>query len=579
MAAKQPALSVDVGEGGAAAPRPHPQPQPEPEPDEHSSSKRKLDELFFQWLGQEETGVLIAAIVADIRSGKPLPLPSRGGAGSPLSPVSKLLSAHRDIGGDWSPGRHQPTTPPRSPKSPPGGAARGSATDGLPPASPRAAPASARPAAVIPQFYFPPGVAALPAAEEQRLRALADELFAAGADDRLGVDQLRDVAARVAGLPRFFAGKLIERLGQPGAGGAPEPTVAKADFVRFWETELKDASAGGRVFAALKRAGAAHVVPGDWHGVMQELLETHAGLDFLRDTTEFQARYVETVIARIFYTLDRRNLGRLGPREIERSELLAALKLVDTDDDINKETQFFSYEHFYVLYCKFWELDTDHDLEINRDELLRYGNHALTRRMVDRIFTQEPHKFQCATPNRMGYTDFVHFCLSEEDKTTDTSIEFWFRCCNLDNDGVITVFEMEHFYREQLYRMHCLNVEAVSIADLLCQLNDMMHPARDRHFTLADFKKMASRPMASHFFNALCNLNKFVAHETRDPHSIRLQRQAPPMSDWERFAQLEYVRMANEEEAEAQALEAEDFGGGDAGGHANIGGGAAEAPF
>ena len=37
--------------------------------------------------------------------------------------------------------------------------------------------------------------------------------------------------------------------------------------------------------------------------------------------------------------------------------------------------------------------------------------------------------------------------------------------------------------------------------------------------------------------------------------------------------------MANEEEAEAQALEAEDFGGGDAGGHANIGGGAAEAPF
>ena len=29
---------------------------------------------------------------------------------------------------------------------------------------------------------------------------------------------------------------------------------------------------------------------------------------------------------------------------------------------------------------------------------------------------------------------------------------------------------MEHFYREQLYRMHCLNVEAVSIADLLCQL-------------------------------------------------------------------------------------------------------------
>ncbi len=162
-------------------------------------------------------------------------------------------------------------------------------------------------------------------------------------------------------------------------------------------------------------------------------------------------------------------------------------------------------------------------LREHRDELLRYGNHALTRRMVDRIFTQEPRRFQCTTLNRMGYEDFVRkcircrlwrwqpcstiwsvlcgvrsqwtycvamavrirrarclgadFCLSEEDKTTDTSIEFWFRCCNLDNDGVLTLFEMEHFYREQLYRMHCLNVEAVPIADLLCQLYVFKHTA------------------------------------------------------------------------------------------------------
>jgi serine/threonine-protein phosphatase 2A regulatory subunit B'' len=58
-------------------------------------------------------------------------------------------------------------------------------------------------------------------------------------------------------------------------------------------------------------------------------------------------------------------------RDIQRSELLPALKLVDEDDDINKELRFFSYEHFYVIYCKFWELDSDHDLEISRDELLR----------------------------------------------------------------------------------------------------------------------------------------------------------------------------------------------------------------
>lgn len=50
--------------------------------------------------------------------------------------------------------------------------------------------------------------------------------------------------------------------------------------------------------------------------------------------------------------------------------------------------RYFSYEHFYVIYCKFWELDTDHDFLIDKENLIRYGNHSLTYRIVDRIFTQ-----------------------------------------------------------------------------------------------------------------------------------------------------------------------------------------------
>ena len=50
--------------------------------------------------------------------------------------------------------------------------------------------------------------------------------------------------------------------------------------------------------------------------------------------------------------------------------------------------RYFSYEHFYVIYCKFWELDSDHDFLIDKDDLLRYGNHALTYRIVERIFAQ-----------------------------------------------------------------------------------------------------------------------------------------------------------------------------------------------
>ena len=42
----------------------------------------------------------------------------------------------------------------------------------------------------------------------------------------------------------------------------------------------------------------------------------------------------------------------------------------------------------------------------------------------------------------MGYEDFVWFILSEEDKGHDLSLEYWFRCCDLDCDGALRSHEM-----------------------------------------------------------------------------------------------------------------------------------------
>lgn len=40
---------------------------------------------------------------------------------------------------------------------------------------------------------------------------------------------------------------------------------------------------------------------------------------------------------------------------------------------------------------------------------------------------QAPRKFSSGVSGKMGYEDFVWFILSEEDKTTDTALEYWFR--------------------------------------------------------------------------------------------------------------------------------------------------------
>jgi serine/threonine-protein phosphatase 2A regulatory subunit B'' len=75
-------------------------------------------------------------------------------------------------------------------------------------------------------------------------------------------------------------------------------------------------------------------------------------------------------------------------RELRRSDLLEALFALEREEDINRVSRYFSYEHFYVVYCKFWELDSDHDFSLDKNDLARYNNCALTYQIVERIFEE-----------------------------------------------------------------------------------------------------------------------------------------------------------------------------------------------
>lgn len=64
--------------------------------------------------------------------------------------------------------------------------------------------------------------------------------------------------------------------------------------------------------------------------------------------------------------------------------------------------------------------------------------------------------------------------LSEEDKTTKRSLEYWYKVIDLDGNGIITPYEMDYFYEEQVQRLQSLNHEPILFRDLLCQMNDMI---------------------------------------------------------------------------------------------------------
>lgn len=82
---------------------------------------------------------------------------------------------------------------------------------------------------------------------------------------------------------------------------------------------------------------------------------------------------------------------------------------------------------------------------------------------------------------------------------------------------------LQFFYSEQLHRMECLSQEPVLFEDVLCQMHDMIQPAKEGCFTLADLKR--HKQLAGTLFNMLFNLHKFIAFETRDPFLARQVRQ------------------------------------------------------
>ena len=55
---------------------------------------------------------------------------------------------------------------------------------------------------------------------------------------------------------------------------------------------------------------------------------------------------------------------------------------------------------------------------------------------------QAARPFASGVAGKMGYEDFVWFILSEEDKGNDLSLDYWFRCCDLDCDGALRSHEM-----------------------------------------------------------------------------------------------------------------------------------------
>lgn len=256
----------------------------------------------------------------------------------------------------------------------------------------------------VPVFY-------VPGKKNNHLRVISDddllskrlpeiEAFFKPFPAGIPIEKFVHVTKRLCGIPSFFnlplCKRINERFGDADAGIPPPRTIGRSGrhpsgvkiklkaFLKFWQAEVEPYDRIERFFRVIKRHDAEYIYKDDFIPFLQELLHFHPGLDFLEAHEEFQRKYALTVITRIFYTVNTSRSGKLSLREVRNSNLFNACMHVDEETDINRVVEYFSYEHFYVLYCKFFELDMDKDSKLTRADLVKYGEHSLSDAIVDR---------------------------------------------------------------------------------------------------------------------------------------------------------------------------------------------------
>ncbi|KNC97120.1 uncharacterized protein SPPG_07513 [Spizellomyces punctatus DAOM BR117] len=345
------------------------------------------------------------------------------------------------------------------------------------------------------------------------------------------------------GLPRYLNARMFQRMQcHPPSVTSVDAlehekglaAIAWSDFTRNWRKLYTkyDGNIDSLTFDLLLPTGQgrAYLVPADFEVVVREIIAAHPSFDFLRSSPIFQDRYVETVIARIFYIKPTPAKHRMTLREYRKIKFLDMLRGVENADTCLGLSMPppFSYKDFYVVYCRFWELDTDRDMLLTSADLERYSQGALTRlacrRAVDlygtRVVVHDPEEGIPDANVRKGnneesylveekaftFTDFVTFLLAVEDKTTHAAIEYWFHVLDLDQDGCLSLLELETMWAWQKNRL--LDFEAYNLVDFFSVLMDSLHGKASSApiITLSDLKRAPHA--ADMVFNLLFDARK-----------------------------------------------------------------------
>ncbi|KAI8640263.1 hypothetical protein BD408DRAFT_445275 [Parasitella parasitica] len=425
------------------------------------------------------------------------------------------------------------------------------------------------PSSTIPQFYFPK------VHKRTDDTALLMEKVKSVFQQHECMTELEfESVTTLCSLPRFMSLALFRAIDMLND---QNDQVTFEQFERSWpiliQEHIKKSSIDdihSLMYFILKKPELDCLTPDDFLPVLEDIVLNHPALQFLEDNITFQERYIETVICRLFYDANCIS-GRLTLESFKKSGIASILQ---------------SLTHSIDLYT------ANHDLTITETDLSNYNMGTLTRLAVERIIKvghiaafadtmviAEDDTAATAPstdpPVSLTYFDFIWFLLSENNVNINMlSIQYRFRCLDIDDDGVLSSYELAQFWQDQTIKQHFYGSthtdDGIQFDDIMRQMNDLIQPQTPGQFTLKDLKKNGF--LAERFFDTFINYDRFQVHESRQEGSIREQQAYqnkellemgvygaqepviltddlgfPILTTWNDFADIEYHRIILDE--------------------------------
>ncbi|KAJ3031064.1 UNVERIFIED_CONTAM: Serine/threonine-protein phosphatase 2A regulatory subunit B'' subunit alpha [Siphonaria sp. JEL0065] len=334
---------------------------------------------------------------------------------------------------------------------------------------------------------------------------------------------------------------------------AMSPDATKSGKVSWQEFELFVESVYQRynpdvealAFEILKSGaggGGKFLVPDDFKVFVEDVLENNSAFAFLASSPDFQARFTETVIVRLFYSTHFHGRNRLSLRDFRTAgiyKIIADIESATNSLGLHIPPPF-SYKDFYVIYCAFWELDKDHDMYLTLHDLERYSDRGLSHAALARVIEcygripvlpegesvdetsggGSPSTVSMLAKNRIkcfGFKEFVAFIMSVEDKTSVPGLYYWFRVLDIDEDGLVSLLEIETFWEHQYTKVP----EQYTVYDFFSLIIDLIRPTANS-ITLLDLKRNSKA--AGLFLDFLLDSRRHVENIRRSADvTFRLQ--------------------------------------------------------